>query len=367
MTEPTHRKALPRYQRDKTAFPKFTLRERDREIVRLVFEHRFLDTELIWHLLKKEGDSDADYLTGKDGKARPVSYGFGRKALYKRLQALYHTSYLNRRFPADQPIGRGYDGPRAIYGIGPKSTRILADMVDASPQEVRRIVEANKVGDPFMRHALEIARFRVILELACRRSQDRVRLLFWEQGQHLRDTVYGVDDDGGDRRFTVYPDAFFGLEVANTGRASYFLEVDRGTEPIVSTKQRTDIRNKLVGYRFYRKRERIAKRYAYTRTPDGAVTGLEILEQDNRVDDADRLKGFSVLFVTNGSVGKDRAVTGRIANILGTLPALGKFYANNSLYWFTSVDALKLEEPESIFRNIWILPKPGSGVASLID
>jgi hypothetical protein len=367
MTEPTRRKTLPRYQRDKSAFPKFTLRERDREIVRLVFEHRFLDTELIWHLLKKEGDSDADYLTGRDGKARPVSYGFGRKALYKRLQALYHTSYLNRRFPADQPIGRGYDGPRAIYGIGPKSVGILPDIMDVTPQEVRRMVEMNKVGDPFMRHALEIARFRVILELACRRSQERVRLLFWEQGQHLRDTVYGIDEDGGDRRYTVYPDAFFGLEVREKRLANYFLEIDRGTEPIVSTKQRTDIRNKLVGYRFYRKRERISSCYAYSKTPDGAVTGLDILKQEDASGEFDRLRGFSVMFVTNGSVGNDGTVCGRIANMLGALPALGKFYANNSLYWFTAVSMLKLEEPDSMFGNIWILPKAGSGLAGLID
>ncbi len=366
MTKPTHQKRLSRYKRDKSAFPNFTIQERDREIVHLVFEHRFLDTELIWHLLQKDEQSETEYRPGRNGKARPVSYGFGRKALYKRLQALYHTSYLDRRFPADQPIGRGYDGPRAIYSIGSASSKLLAETAGVTPREIQRIVQANKVQDAFMRHALEVARFRVILGLACRQSEGQVRLIFWEQGLHLRDYVVGLNDEHEEKRFSVYPDAFFGLEVAGKGKANYFLELDRGTEPIVSTKQRTEIRNKLIGYRFYRKRERISKRYAYASTPDGTATGLRILDRNEQVDDNNRLRGFSVLFVTNGAATAKGSATGRIGNILSVLPGLGRFYANNSLYWFTSVDTMSLDEPESIFRNIWILPKPGVSPVSIV-
>ncbi len=366
MTKPTHRKIISPFTRDRSAFSKFVLRERDREIVRLVFEHRFLDTELLWHLLRKNGDSETDTRKGRDGKLRPVSYGFGRKALYKRLQALYHTGYLDRKFPKDQPIGRGYDGPRAIYSVGPKSTRVLPEMLDVTAQQVRRIVASNRVGDSFMRHAVEIARFRVILELACQRSIGTVRVIFWEQGQHLREYTYGIDHEGNERRFSVYPDAFFALEVKGKGIANYFLEIDRGTEPITSTRQRTEIRSKLVGYRLYRKHDLISKRYAYASTPDGSVTGLIRLDRGYVAAGEARLRGFSVLFVTGGSSVRGESPPRRIANILGMLSGLGQFYVNTSLYMFASSASLSLEEPKSIFGDIWTLSKPGSGQVSLI-
>ena len=44
-------------------------------------------------------------------------------------------------------------------------------------------------------------------------SEGKVHLLFWEQGQVLRDWVEGENEHGEYERFTVYPDAFFGLEV----------------------------------------------------------------------------------------------------------------------------------------------------------
>jgi hypothetical protein len=372
MTEPTRRKTLPRYQRDRTAFPKFTLRERDREIVRLVFEHRFLDTELIWHLVKKDGDSAEACRTGRDGKARPVSYGFGRKALYKRLQALYHTGYLDRRFPADQPIGRGYDGPRAIYGIGPKSVAILSEVVEASPQEIRRVVESNKVGDPFMRHALEIARLRVILELACRGSQDKVRLIFWEQGPILQDWVYGLDEDDQEHEFSVYPDAFFGIEVKGRGKAQYFLELDRGTMPIAASGNRSDIRKKVFGYYYYRQAKQHSKRYRYRRLPDGAITGLHVKTNDaTRHDFSDSIlepiKFFRVLFVAPGSSTVGRSAEGRLANIIGAFPSLGKRFASSQLFWFASPDEFSLERPETIFAHQWLTPNPEHGRKSIIE
>jgi hypothetical protein len=98
MKDPTQKKRLSRYYPKKGAFPRFVIRDRDREIIKLVYNHRFLNTPLIASLLKITTPEKQEYKTGLDGKKRPTRYGFGEKALYKRLQQLFHEKYLPTDF-----------------------------------------------------------------------------------------------------------------------------------------------------------------------------------------------------------------------------------------------------------------------------
>jgi len=366
MNKPSQNKRLSRYVPDKGAFPDLVLRDRDYTILRLVYDHRFLSSELLWHLLQTGDHSNTvSYSVGSDGKRRPSEYGFGRQALSKRLKQLFNARYLERHYITDQPMGRGYGSPRAIYGLGPACPKILQEKLDIPPRITRRIIESNKVKSPFLRHALGVATFRAILELACQQCEDKAKLLFWEQGDSIRDFVIGVNKKGEDERFPVHADAFFGLEVIGEGKTHFFLEIDRGTEPIVSSKQQTDIRRKLIAYRLYRKSRKFPKRYAYRQLPNGQIVGVDVCT-DSTTDGRQMITGFQVLFIVPGKVRPDGSAHGRIANILAELPSLGRFFSTTSLFWFAPPKAFDLERPESVFAKTWITPNTEIGLQSLI-
>lgn len=372
MKNPTRKKQLSRYYPKKGAFPKFVIRDRDRTIIRLIYEHRFLNLNLIWHLLKTDNPENKDYKIGQDGKKRPTKYGFGEKALYKRLQQLFHGRYLERHLITDEPVGRGYGSPKSIYGLGLKSAPIIAEIAGVSPQEVRNIVLSNKVKSPFLRHAIEIATFRVALELACQATDGRVRVLFWEQGQRLQDSVFGKNEKNREERFSVFPDAFFGIEVEGKGKAHYFLEVDRGTMPIIATKNRSDIRKKIFGYYYYRKSGKCATRYAYRSLPDGNISGLcffaEAKQRNEYMhDNLEPIRGFRVLFLVPGNIDRDGKPSGRMANIISAFPSLGRQFSSTSLFWFSNIQTYNPEFPEKVLEPTWVTPKPEGGLQSLIE
>lgn len=346
------------------------LKERDYSIIQLVHTHRFLTLELLWHLLQPDNRSrTARYEVGTDGKKRPKRYGFGQQALSKRLRQLFHAGYLVRHYPTDQPMGRGHGAPRAIYGVGLKSATVLEERLGVPAQEIRRIVERNRVTSPFLRHAIEVARFRVTLDLACQASGASVRLLFWEQGEALRDYVEFTDRWDQRQRLPVYPDAFFGLELPSGNRKHYFIEIDRGTEPISAQGQRTDVRRKLIAYRLYRKSGRFPRRYRYRCLPNGTVVGLNIDNGSNSTttDDDSGLNGFQVLLVTPGTVRSRTHVPGRIANIVSQLPDMGRFYVTTSLFLFTTPEAYTITRPESLLDRCWLTPGANNEFRSLLE
>jgi hypothetical protein len=328
-----------------------------------------LTLELLWHLLQPDDQNHSiGHAVGADGKKRPKRYGFGQQALSKRLRQLFHAGYVERHYPTNQPMGRGDGAPRAIYGLGARSAATLEERAGVPAHEIRRVVERNHVTSPFLRHSVEVARFRVTLELACRQRQDAVRLLFWEQGESLRDYVEFTDHWNQQQRLPVYPDAFFGLELPNGKRKHYFLEIDMGTEPIASRTPRSDIRSKLIAYCVYRKSKRFRRRYSYCRLPDGTIIGLNIRKGKERplLGELDAIGGFQVLFVTPGMLGPGRAASGRIANILSELPKQGQFRIAESLFWFTVPSAYNIAHPESLFQSCWVVPKQKLGLQNLI-
>ena len=371
MTESRTKKGTLTTQSKRTKSRELKLRERDREILKLVYSHRFLSTELLWHLLKTDDEPAQLGEIGADGKRRPKRYAFGRQALYKRLLQLNQAGYLNREYIYEEPR-KGNGIRESVYGLGSKSGKILAETVGIDPRDVRYIVEANKVKSNFRKHAVEVARFRVILELACRGSNGKVRLLFWEQGTKLRDKVYGKDHRGEEKRFSVDPDAFFGLEVEGKGRAHYFLEVDRGTMPIVSESRNTDIRNKIFAFYYYRKSEKYTKRYRYATLPSGEIVGLNVLNQPQsltkqEIENLKLIRGFTVLFLTTGKINAHGKPSGRIANMLSIFPNLGKIAAAKSFFCFSVPDLLSPDIPESVFETVWITPNPEYSLASMIQ
>jgi len=373
MERPDPSKKRPLQHRPKGKLsPDIVIGKRDLEILKLVYKHRFLDTQLLLHLLHTTASgSSVEYRTGSDGKKRPSRYGFGEKALYKRLLVLVRSGHLDRKKLYDEPFGEGMSSPRAVYGLGSKSAGVLSQAIGASPAEIKDMVQANKVKTPFLRHALETARFRVILELACQRSDGRIRLTFWEQGNDLSDSIAGLDEQGYEERYPVRPDAFFGLSVSGRGRSHFFLEWDRGTMPIVASGDRSDIRKKILGYWHYRKSGKYKKRYFVSDRADAEVSGLYINRPDRnsipQLTVLEPIVGYTVLFIAPGRVEESGVVSGRLANILTALAGLKKIHAGTSLFWFSSPDRFSLSEPESVFHRAWITGNPDLGLQSLIE
>lgn len=345
-------------------------RHTDLEILKLVFQYRFLDVELLAHMLCGSQRKTTSYRIGKDGRRRPTQYGFGESALRKRLRHLSQAKYLTtHRTIGDQPEP-GSGCIRTAYGLGTRSVPVLSRHAGVPASQLRAMVERNRVGVPYISHALGIARFRIIIKLACRTSKDRARLVFWEQGQQLKDHVYGVGPSGERERLPVYPDAFFALEIERKRIAHYFLEYDRGTMPIRSQRVRTTIERKIIAYRHYRHRKLQAKRYFHRTLPNGHVAGLHIVSQavqpvDSQVKLA-AVNGFTVLFLTPGRVRSDGLITGRIADILSLLPAFGLGFVS-SLFWFTTPDQFSINAPRTLFLPIWRTARPDDPPRCLVD
>jgi len=367
MKKPSPKKRLSRFVPDESAFPNLIIRDRDWEIIQTINEYRYLDFDLIWRLMSaKYGQRDVEYSTGKDGKKRPKRYGFSEQALHKRLKQLFNSRYLNRQGIADEPVGRGYGSPRVIYSVGPKSADFVSKLSGTSIEKIRSVIKSDKKKPFFLRHALEISKFRTTLELACLKSNGYVSLLFWKQGRELADHVR----DKSGNRYSVIPDGMFSLSVEGKGKANFMLEMDRGTMNISSPTAKSDICRKLQGFWYYRKKGKHSKKYFYKKTNDGQIVDLGILKgnvKNNPNDKLEWLQGFTVLFVTPGRLKNDGTVGGRLANILAEFPQFERDIATSSLFWFTPIDQFDIDHPESIFAKVWKTPNPKKGLRSLID
>jgi hypothetical protein len=347
-----------------------TLRDRDLRILHLIYQHRFLDMELLSAFVTEERESESQ-APGADGKRRPRRYGFGEKALYKRLRQLAEARYLEPHQALARPMGRGFGGARTAFGLGRASAEAVAAQQGVTIAQVGEIVEANRVKAPFIQHALAVARFRVVLELACQASDGRVRLLFWEQGNILQDWVWGEDWEGEERKFSVYPDAFFGIEVEGKGRAHYFVEMDMGTMPIIRSGDASDIRKKVFGFHQYRKAWKSQPRYHYRTVPHGTLIGVVPCGRGDAASSSHALdqpiKSFRVLFVAPGASAGGVSEKGRIANILSAIPSFGKAIASSTLFWFASLDIFELKRPETLFERVWVTPNPEHERKSIIE
>jgi len=208
---------LPRFQRVASVTP-IKLTERDYEIIRLVWRHRFLRSNKITALI--------------GGSAQNLS---------RRLQWLFHHGYLER--PRAQLQYYERNGSQTIaYGLGNKSGSLL----QLKPEEWG---EKNRtIGRTYLAHALLVSDVMVTLELACR--QHDLRLLYEDEFNlpveaPLRWRVKIRDGT----KLGVIPDRVFALEYTDQNcqvqRVYYFLEADRGTMPVV--------REKLTQTSFYRK------------------------------------------------------------------------------------------------------------------
>lgn len=248
----TTRTRHQRYKRPDTLSP---MREtdRDRQIVRLIFDYRLLSQRQLERLLGKS-----------------------RSTVQQSLIRLYHHQYLERLF---MPISRFGSSP-TLYTLGKRGIELL-----------RRAGVHNFVGIPskhsssfFLAHTLAINEVRLAMTQAA--HQCSWSIAEWRTENEIKsdyDRVPVIMNLFKPQKLAVLPDGYFVINPSLEGQTSYFLEVDRGTMPL---KRFT---TKIAAYVAYYKHGGYTRRF--------------------------KTKGFRVLTVVDG-VGKGR-VQGLLAASAG--------------------------------------------------
>ena len=232
----------PRFQRAPEIAP-IQLTERDRMIVRCVFQHRFLRS---WQIAALVGGS--------------------KQAVLRRLQLLYHHGYLERPRAQIEYFQPG--GSRAfVYGLADRGAELLRLTENPSLRALEWSAKNRAVKRLFLEHALLVSDVMVSLELACR-QHGGVRFLKSDElplpaatRSRLEPFRWKVSLNGG-TRLGVVPDCVFGLEFADQppdrNRAYFFLEADRGTMPIARNGlHHSSFHRKLLAYEASKTRSRL--------------------------------------------------------------------------------------------------------------
>jgi DNA-binding Lrp family transcriptional regulator len=215
----------PRFQREPD-LSELQLTERDRNILRHVARHRFLNSRQILTLV-----------------------GGSTQHVLKRLQRLFHHGYLDR--PRAQIRYYSEEGSRPLaYAIGSKSAKAFG----ASALISRRNDNRN-VKQLYLDHTLQVADVVLAFESACVDSsapriyhKDEVQLdaVSDVSGQWSVNVRWGNES----KRVGVIPDGLFLLESPTTGeRVIFCVEADRATMPVTRHSLRqSSVLRKLLAY-----------------------------------------------------------------------------------------------------------------------
>jgi len=200
----------------------FVLTSDDNEILRLVYEHRFLRRD---HL---------SAITGRHPKR-----------LHRRLLKLVSSKHLTTiRLPQQ----------KHIYGIGRMAIPVLVGEGFTSVDFLEQRLRTSELKPLFLNHEMMIVDVHVALTLA----SSATRLTSWREGRELYDTVRVVDHKGS-AELPIRPDAFFTLldsrRPDGSNRAHYALEADR------STSTQTRFQDKIRAYWAYIEQARHEKKF----------------------------------------------------------------------------------------------------------
>ena len=198
-------KRLPRTKRAKNP-PRFTLVERDFEILHAVLSNRFLSTRQVWWLFPDSSE----------------------KNLTVRLRDLYHHGYLDR---IQLPVSSSQEG--LIYAMTEKGAGLLAEHDGVDRKQIKWNRYLNKVQPTHIQHLLAINDMLISYQHALTRAKSQGELkdfliIRGDPKQHKL-TVQLMDKDGHRRNKSVIPDAILLLQPPEGEHGVYFIEVDRGT------------------------------------------------------------------------------------------------------------------------------------------
>jgi len=296
---------LKKYAREKSKAPAMVLQKRDLKILELVYEYRFLKSNQIAALVQKDGFQLKT-----------------NQVILRRLQKMYHNGLLAR--PRDQVRYDLMGSEKMIYALANGGADVLSETIGIDRGKINWTKKNREVKRYYLQHALMVSEFRAALTLAILDRRD-VEILFWRQGDEIRDKVVVEDDEGKKIRYPIWPDGFFGLQTPK-GKLYFFLEADRST----MTNKR--ILRKMRGYWTYWKEKRHTKKYD--------------------------IRKFRVLTITRSEARKEN------------LRKVGKEAdgrkRGSTMFMFACEKGYDLEEPQDILKAIWQTPA-GEEWQSLLD
>ncbi|MEM2915244.1 MAG: replication-relaxation family protein [Candidatus Bathyarchaeia archaeon] len=195
----------PRFGKRPDSVGNIRLQERDIEIIKLVYDYRFLDSRQIQSLIDGSG-----------------------QVILRRLKKLYHHDYLDRpkgQLALAEPLMGGIN---LVYAIGDRGADILAERFGIDRGRILWREKNKEAKDRYIQHTLMISDFRACLTLALKNTTG-TNLSFWirENSQELKDYVH-IRTSSGQKRLPIVPDGFFGIEDSG-GTMHFFLEADRST------------------------------------------------------------------------------------------------------------------------------------------
>lgn len=184
------------WERSKDPKP-MRLQERDIQIIREVFRHRYLTVSHIYTLL-----------------------GGSQDGLGKRCKLLFDHGYLERP-KALRPTKLLTE--QIVYALGKQGAKLLQHKFPELRIAELDWTETPKKqnGVPYIDHQLGVATFMVCLKAAC---DDVGVKLHWDGHFNRMDHKLVNPMDGS----VLLPDAYFAIEVPAKGIAHHFLELDRG-------------------------------------------------------------------------------------------------------------------------------------------
>jgi len=127
---PTIKQRRARFKRDLSV--RYSLTDRDIEIIRLVYSHRFLSSDHILALMKGS-----------------------RQGVLRRLNLLYHSGYLDRPKVQLTRIGNH----PMIYALGNQGAQIISSELDLPMAAVDWTSKNREVKGIFLEHTLMAANF----------------------------------------------------------------------------------------------------------------------------------------------------------------------------------------------------------------
>jgi len=195
MEQTKAKKRLKRFEVTKDKVP-FRMQDRDRDIIKYVYDNRFLTTKLISLLV-----------------------GGSEQAVRTRLRKLFQKGYLLRK--------KGQFNESTICGLTDKAYEEVLTPHYGIEKDTPRITEKNRgvIDGRFINHELLVAKTRVTLTLALRKRQD-ANLAEWVPDKERTNKYTVIGEGGREQTRTFTPDSFITIST-DAQDLFFFLEADR--------------------------------------------------------------------------------------------------------------------------------------------
>jgi hypothetical protein len=224
------------------------------------------------------------------------------------LADLYHDGFVDR--PPYQYVSH-LRTAHMVYGLGTKAAELLFADKDEREAKLKQIENNRQTSFPYIAHALMISQFHAALRLACEKTNGKVELTRWYQGQELRDILKLRGE-----KIALVPDAMATLKYGGGGYW-FFLEADRSSMPNDKFLQ------KLKIYWQWKREKRYEQRLGITR--------------------------FRVLTLTISDKRKQ--------NLRLTAKEADEQRRGSNMFLFLSEKEFSLKNPEVLFSPLWLSPK----------